>query len=419
MMAANASAAARLAVLASAVETELRERLLPFWLGMQDMDRGGFVGAATSDGRAIPSAPKGAVLHARILWAFSAAYLRFSDPVLLAAAEHAHRFIARHLIDPVWGGVFWSVSPDGEPKRKHKRLYAQAFAIYGLSAFYRASGDPAALALAQQMWRIIERHAPDAGAPGYLESFTRDWRSATNTPSGQATVPKTFNAHFHLLEAYAALLEVWPDPAVQRRVEMLAGLMVERLFDHRRHTFWQRFDADWRNLDQGLSHGHDIEGSWVISAAADTLAPDIAGPVRAAVSTLAGAVLDRAVDADGGVATGLGSDGQPAPGKIWWVQAEALVGFLDAFERRGDVRFLSATEGVWRYIQQSVIDGTGGEWRAWIAPAGTPQPDLPKVGFWKCPYHNVRACLETLSRSDRLSDALSERRTEERGEQHA
>ncbi|WP_284735905.1 AGE family epimerase/isomerase [Dongia deserti] len=395
-------------MLASAVESELRENLLPFWVGMQDMDEGGFVGAATSDGRTVPSAPKGAVLHARILWAFSAAYLRFSDPVLLTAAKRAHRFIVRHLIDPVWGGVFWAVSPDGEPIEKRKHLYAQAFAIYGLSAFHRASGDPAALELAQQIWRAIERHAPDPGAPGYVESFTRDWRSTPNTLFGRGAVPKTFNTHFHLLEAYAALLEVWPDPAVLRRVEMLAMLMAERLLDHPRQTFWQRFEADWQSLDQGLSHGHDIGGSWLILTVADTLASDIADPVRAAVSTLAGAILDRAVEADGGVATGLGADGQRAPGKIWWVQAEALVGFLDAFERQRDVRFLGAAEGVWGFIQQFMIDRTGGEWRSWIAPAGTPQPDMPKVGFWKCPYHTVRACLETLKRSERLSATLSE-----------
>lgn len=402
MVAAHPSTAQRLAILATAAEAELRENLLPFWLRMQDTERGGFFGAATSDGAAIPAAPKGAVLHARILWAHSAAYSRFSDPALLAAAERAYGFIARRLVDPVGDGVFWTASADGEPADRRKHVYAQAFAIYGLAAFHRASGDPGALDLARRLWRAIERHARNPDAPGYVESFASDWRIAPNILNGRIPIPKTFNTHFHLLEAYAALSAVWPDPALLRQAETLAILFIERLLDRRRHTFWQHFEADWRPLDQGLSHGHDIEASWLIAALADCLASNVAKPMHEAVSRIADAVLDRAVDADGGVATGLGADGQPVAGKTWWVQAEALVGFLDAFERSGDMRFLSAAEGVWGFIQRSVIDRAGGEWRAWIAPAGAPQPELPKVGLWKCPYHNVRACLEVLDRAKRL-----------------
>lgn len=399
----DVSATDRLTALARAAEAELRENLLPFWLRMQDMEHGGFVGAATSAGEPMPEAPKGAILQARILWAFSAAYLRFPDPALLSAAERAYRFIARHMIDPAWEGAFWSVSADGAPLEKRKHLCAQAFVIYGLSAFYRASGDPAALQLAQRLWRAMERHGPDPDAPGYLESFTQDWRSAPNKLLGRLAAPKTFGTHVHLLEGYAALLEVWPDTAVGRRVEMLASLMTERLLDRRRHTFWQGFETNWRSLDQGLSNGHDIEGAWLTLKVADTLAPEVAQPIRAAISPIGEALLERAVDADGGVTTGLGIDGRPVAGKLWWVQAEALIGFLDAFERERDVRFLSAAEGVWKFIEQFMIDRTGGEWRASIAPAGTPQPDLPKAGPWKCPYHNVRACLEVLARSDRLA----------------
>lgn len=402
MLAPHPSTTERVAALASAAEAELRENLLPFWLRMQDAERGGFAGAATSNGEPIPSAPKGAVLHARILFALSAAYLRFPDPALLAAAEHAYRFIARHLVDPVEGGVFWTVAPDGTPAATHKHLYAQAFAICGLAVFHRAGGDPQALDLAQQLWRVVERHAPDPHGEGYLESFTPDWQARPNTLNGRIPAPKTFNTHFHLLEAYAALLEVWPDPDVRRRVEMLAMLLVERLLDRHRHSFWQNFDADWRALDQGPSHGHDIQASWLLPAAAERLALDVAAPVRAAVAGIADSVLERGVDADGGVATGFGPDGQPVAGKTWWVQAEAVVGFLDAFERHGDMRFLCAAEGVWGFIRQFVSDRAGGEWRAKIAPAGTPQSDLPKVGPWKCPYHNVRACLQVLDRAARL-----------------
>lgn len=370
---------------------------------MQDKDRGGFVGAATSTGVPVPSAPKGAVLQARILWTFSAAYARLSDPVLLAAAQHVYDFIARHLIDPIADGVYWTVSPDGKPIDARKHVYAQAFAIYGLSTFYRASGNAGALDLARRLWGLVERNARDSVASGYFESFSPDWRLMPNKLSGRIPIPKTFNTHFHVLEAYGALAEVWPNPDLQQRVEMLTTLLAGRLFDRRQRTFWQHFDGDWRSLDQGLSFGHDIEASWLLSAIADRLAPDVVAPVREVVSTIAYNILNRAVDTDGGVATGFNVNGEAAVGKTWWVQAEALVGFVDAFERARDLRFLEAAEGVWRFIQQRVVDRSGGEWRDWIAPAGTAQPDLPTVGLWKCPYHNGRACLEVMDRAARLA----------------
>jgi mannobiose 2-epimerase len=405
MIAADSSIVDRLNALAAAVEAELRENLLPFWTGMQDLERGGFAGAATSNGTPVPSAPKGAVLHARILWALSAAYARFRDPALLAAATHAYRFISLRLIDPVWDGVFWAVSADGEPVEERKHLYAQAFALYGLAAFHGVSGDPEPLALAQRLWRTIEHRGSDPGGPGYLESFTRDWQVTANTLDKSTPTPRTFNTHLHLLEAYAALLEVWPDPAVLHRAEALALLMVQRMFDSGQRSFRQHFDADWRPLDKRLSYGHDIEATWLIMALADRLGPEIAGPIREALATLPAAVLERAVDADGGVVTGDGGDRRPAAGKTWWVQAEALVGFLDAFERSGELRFLSAAEGVWSFIRQFLVDRTGGEWRSRVAPAGAAQPDLPKVGLWKGPYHGVRACIETLDRTTRLAQA--------------
>ncbi len=397
----------RLAALAGMAEAELREHILPFWLGLRDAAGRGFVGAATDSGRALPSAPKGAVLHARILWAFSAAYLRFPNPALLDAAECAHRFLTEYLVDPVAGGVFWTSSADGAAADRHKHLYAQAFAIYGLVAFHRASGQSGPLHLARQLWLVVERAAADPRGMGYFESFSADWQRVPNQLMGRPGAPKTFNTHFHLLEAYGALWEVWPDPTLRSRIEMLTALLTGPVvLDRRRNTFRQFFTEDWRNLDDGLSYGHDIEASWLIRTLSDRLAPEFAAAVSEAVSGIADAVLDRAVDADGGVLTGFLAEGGLDRSKVWWVQAEALVGFLDAFEQRREKRFLRAAEGVWKFIQQSVIDRAGGEWRWCITPAGVTQPIMPKAHIWKCPYHNGRACLEVINRAARLAVVL-------------
>jgi mannobiose 2-epimerase len=401
------STADRLAALAGMAELELREHILPFWLGLRDAGGAGFVGAATDTGRALPSAPKGAVLHARILWALSASYLRFPDPALLDSAAGAYQFLSEHLVDPVAGGVFWTSSADGTPADRQKHVYAQAFAIYGLAAFHRASGRPEPLHLARQLWWVVERAAADPRGEGYFESFSADWQVVPNLLMGRTGASKTFNTHFHLLEAYGALWEVWPDPMLRSRIEMLTALLTGPVvLDRRRNTFRQFFTDDWRNLDDGLSYGHDIEASWLIPALLDRLTPEIAASVRETVSGIADAVLDRAVDLDGGVLTGFLADGGFDRSKVWWVQAEALVGFLDAFEHRREKRFLRAAEGVWKFIDRSVIDRAGGEWRWRIAPAGVTQPILPKADIWKCPYHNGRACLEVITRAARLANGV-------------
>lgn len=406
MTAADSSIADRLQSLAAAIEAELRGNILPFWLRLQD-PAGGFFGEARGDGSPVPSAQKGAVQQARILWAFSSAYQRYREPALLAAAEHACRFIIQHVVDPNSASVCWTTASDGGRPSNQRFLYAQAFTIHGLATFHRASGDRAALEAALELHRAIERHAPDRQNMGYFEAFTPDWQVRPSKLMGATPAPKTFNTLFHLLEAYGALLEIWPDPTLRSQAEALAMLLIERTLDRQRNTFWQMMEADWRSMDPGLSYGHDIQAAWFLPTVADRLLPAVAEPVRRAVAGIADAVLERAVEADGGVATGyLAHNGRIAEDKLWWVQAEGLVGFLDAFERSGEARFLDAAENVWSFIERSVIDRTGGEWHQAIAPTGIPRPHLPKADLWKCPYHNTRACLETVERATRLAGRL-------------
>ncbi len=213
---------------------------------------------------------------------------------------------------------------------------------------------------------------------------------------GRPQAPKSFNAHLHLLEAYGALWEAWPDPELGRRVEALTQLLTGPMFDRGRQTFRQFFDADLAPLGDGGSWGHDIEASWLI--------PAIGPSAATAVSGVAEAVLHRALDPrDGGLDPGTGPHGRPLRGKIWWIQAEAVVGFLDAYERQSDPRFLAAAERIWDFIDRALIDRDHGEWRWRPDPDGHAPPNAPKASLWKCPYHNGRACLEVMTRARRLA----------------
>ncbi len=391
----------RLARLGAAAAGEL-SRILAFWRGQRDPERGGFIGASNGEGEPLPGAPKRSVLHARILWTFSAAYARMGNPEDLDAARAAYRFIAERLIDHEAGGMIWAVTADGAGRFTRKHLYAQAFGIHAMAAFYGATGEGGALDIARGLWGSVQAHATDL-AGGFHEAFGRDWKLRANELANRDDAPKTFNAHFHLVEALADLYAVWPDPELRERLEALLGLILERTFDGQARTFLQFFDAGWRPLDGGLSHGHDIEAAWLLPSIAQGLDPALSARAQAMAGPVADAVLERALDPDGGVPSGHDPAGGPEHDRLWWVQAEAVVGFLDAFERTGDPRFLDAAERVWAFIERTVLGSRPGVWRTQIEPSGAPAPDDLKADLWKCPYHNGRACLEVMARTARLT----------------
>ena len=379
---------------------EVLQRITPFWLELIDLDHGGFVGAAFSRSQPIRDADKSGVLQCRILWFFSTAYDWSGDPVLLAAASHAFDFIGARFFDPDSDGVFWSVQADGRPADPQKHAYAQAFAIFGLAAYHRASGSSQALGLAKRLYQALESRAADHAFGGYNEAFNRDWSEAANERLGRPDAPKTFNTHLHLAEAYFALWEVWPDPELKARIEALLGLLMGAMFDQRQATFLQYFEADWQSLDEGLSFGHDIEAAWLIRRIAEGIGSPTAPVISPDLSRVAAQVLSKAVEPDGGVISGRGAWGEWDDGKVWWVQAEALVGFIDAFERSRDALFLAATEQVWGFVANRVSDPVDGEWRARIDRPGVAPRREFRASAWKCPYHNGRACMELAKRAD-------------------
>jgi mannobiose 2-epimerase len=397
----------RLSRLAKLATDELQQNILPFWLNLADHDKGGFYGRAFSRSDVERDAPKSAVLQSRILWAFSAAHEFCPDARILAASEQAFDFIARYFFDPRSDGIFWSVSADGTPLNTRKHLYAQAFAIYGLATFHRIARTPDALALAIAIWRMLEDRTTVEGRAGYRESFYRNWRPSPNYQIGEPTAMSSFNAHLHLLEALQALWEVWPDPHLEERMTALVELLIEHHLDRQRGTFFQYFSIDWRPLDIGLSLGHDIEACWLVNKAAASLGPSIAAKAADALLPVALQVLELGVARDGGVMVGRDREGKWSRKKLWWAQAEALVGFLDAYERSGDVRFFDATERLWKFVSDRIIDRIDGEWRQQSSRTNSSSSRLPKADEWKCPYHNTRACIEIATRAARLRHDLN------------
>ena len=399
----------RLIALSSAAERELREDILPFWAERTvDKEKGGFYGLITNDLEVDSDAPKGSVLNTRILWTFSAAFRTWPEPLYREMADRAYAYLLEHFWDDQHSGLVWMVDSRGDFLDERKQTYGQAFGVYAFSEYFRATGRKEALEYAIRLLESIEAHAFEPAHGGYVEALARDWSPLEDMRLSDIdlNVPYSQNTHLHLLEAYAALLRVWPEPTLRGRLQALWEILAFRIRDEKTNKLVLFQDRDWKPLSDAVSHGHDIEASWLLCEAADVLGDEtISERTKAIGLAMTGGVLAEGFDrVHGGVSDAIDHH-SPVLGKEWWPQAEAVVGFLNAFELSGREDYLDAALKSWHFIEQFVIDHTYGEWYYRVSPEGRPELDLAKVSPWKCPYHNARAALEIIERSRRLGSA--------------
>ncbi|HOK65663.1 MAG TPA: AGE family epimerase/isomerase [Anaerohalosphaeraceae bacterium] len=387
------------------VEKELNGNILPFWLThLRDGKNGGFVGWMSNDLVVDEKAPKGLILHTRLLWTFSALARFLGDSRCEAMAHDAFEVLRRDFWDERYGGAYWQVGAEG-PLRVQKKTYGQAFLIYGLAEYYRLTQTSKALAMAMEVFERLEKQALDEEYGGYWEVMERDWTLAAKQQlsEGDLVAPKSMNAHLHLLEAFTELYSVRPDGKVGRRLEELLEIFQRFILDGQTHHFGLFFERDWKWLTRRVSFGHDIEGSWLLYRAAQVLGEEKRGPQTAAVSLeIAEAVLREGLDADGSVLYERDEKGRTNAEKHFWCQAEAVVGFLNACQLSGRQEYLEAAWRLWRFIEDYQIDRTYGEWFWKLDARRKPDLSMPKVSEWKCPYHNSRACMETIQRLEMI-----------------
>ncbi|MEO8334942.1 MAG: AGE family epimerase/isomerase [bacterium] len=405
---ATLSSASILASLRTDLREELVDRILPYWMQQTvDERNGGFVGLVYEDGTAFSDAPKGSILNARILWTFSAAYAALGGEDLRETANRAVDYFKTHFIDAEHGGVFWNVDASGAPGDDRKHVYAQAFAVYALAEHHRATGDDASLQAAIDIFELVEEHAYDHVFGGYEEAFNRAWFVLDDSRLGADDVdaPKSMNTHLHLLEAYATLLRVWPDPLLRQRLVELVTLFTNTIAGGDADHAQQFFESDWTRVERIVSYGHDIETSWLVLDATDALG-DATMRERAKEMSLrlASAVLDDGFDEEhGGLFCGTDARGMLDTDKEWWPQAEAVVGFVNAFAESGEEEYLEAAQATWSFAKRYFRDLEHGEWFRRVSRSGEVRLGHEKVGPWKGPYHNARMCLEIMTRVDRVT----------------
>ena len=410
----------------------LQNNILRFWLDkMQDQEHGGFYGRIDGSGVLHPEAEKGAILNARILWSFSAAYRVLGNQEYLDAATRAKDYIIEHFIDKEYGGVYWSLDYKGEPLDTKKQFYAIGFAIYGLTEYARATGDREALEYALDLYDCIEEHAFDREHNGYIEACTREWGEIADMRLSEldANYPKSQNTHLHIIEPYTNLLRCLKELRAQEScnyvpvlgsvlpvgvtvpVELLARVegsvrnLIEIFTDYilnpETHHLDLFFEMDWtRGAGRLESYGHDIECSWLMHEAALVLGDQkVLDKVEKIIVQVAKA-SEKGLRPDGSMIHEANLDtGHVDDDLHWWVQAENVVGWYDIYQYYGDEDALKKAVRCWQYIKENLVDTINGEWFWSRHPDGTLNTVDDKAGFWKCPYHNSRMCLEIIERN--------------------
>lgn len=392
--------------MADEIEMHLKEKLFPFWESLKDGENGGYYGYKDYDLAVDLYYEKGCILNSRILWFFSNGYLLFGEEHLREAADHAYSFMMEHCLDHEYGGVFWSVEYDGRVKDSTKHTYNQAFAIYALSSYSDAVKDvdkakaDHAKNQAIELFHLIEDKCTDEY--GYLEAFDRTFQPAGNDKLSENGVlaDKTMNTLLHVLEAYTELYRVSHREEVAERMKAILTIFQDKIFNKalgRQEVF---FDKEYHTLIDLYSYGHDIEAAWLIDRALDVLGDAACKEKMAPVTkTLAEKIYEHAFDGNSVLTEA--ENGVDDMVRVWWVQAESIVGFINEGQKCSKAdgeKYFQAAESIWKYIKTYFIDKReGSEWFWSLKPDGMPV-EKPIVEPWKCPYHNGRMCMEVVRR---------------------
>jgi cellobiose epimerase len=383
-------------------ERELKDNILDFWLKHTiDEENGGFVGEIDQYMKINPNADKSLVLNARIVWTFATAYRFYKDERYLQLAERAYDYLLEHFEDKEYGGMYWMVDAKGQPSQTKKQVYGQAFTIYALSELFRATGKQAALDKAIELFRLLEKHSYDPVNLGYVEALARNWEATGDLSlSGKdLNEKKSMNTHLHVLEAYTNLYRVWQTEELEKKHKELIEVTLDHIVDPDTAHFKLFFNDEWESKNDHISYGHDIEGSWLLYEAAEVNGDAaLLARVKDTAIKMAEATLNEGVDPDGGMINEADASGYTDTNKDWWPQAEAVVGFYNAYQLTGDEKYKEAALNSWNFIDRYIVDKADGEWFWSVTRDGKPTIGHGKVNAWKCPYHNSRACFEMIER---------------------
>jgi len=386
------------------LKTELTTELnniLGYWSEFTiDKENQGFIGQIDYNNHKNYQAEKGSVLNARILWAFSSGYQLTKNEEHKKIAKRAFDYIVNHFYDAEFGGIFWSLNYDGTPKDTKNQIYALGFVIYGMSEYYAISKEEKALEIAISLYKMIEKYSYDPIHKGYFEAFTRDWQPIDDLrlSDKDANEKKTMNTHLHIVEGYVNLYKVWKDETLRKDIVELLEVVDTYFINEETGHLRLFFDENWVEKPDVISYGHDIEAAWLLLQCAEiTEDKNLIDRFKKHAIRLADAAKEG-IDKDGGLWYELKPENNELVAeKHSWPQAELMIGYFNAWQLSGDESYLEIVLKNWDFVKNHIIDKQNGEWY-WGVNADYSLMQKDKAGFWKCPYHNSRACIELISR---------------------
>ena len=388
--------------LAAQMKKELTENILPYWINNICRHDNGFYGRLDGRENLDTDAPVGNIMTARILWTFASAYRILGNKEYLEMALKARDLLIGNFYDPEYGGTYWSLNPDGSPLDTKKQIYAIAFTIYGLAELNRATSDAKALEYAIKLFNAIEEHSYDPVRGGYFEAFTRTWEPIEDMrlSDKDANESKTMNTHLHVLEAYTCLYRVWENSLLKERLKGLIEIFEEHIVGNDGHLRLF-FNDEWECRSETISYGHDIEASWLLHEAALVLGDaDVLARIEKMVPQIASAAGEGFTPEGGMIYEKEGAEGPVDGDRHWWVQAESVVGFFNLWDHFGSSAGMENALMNWEFIKAHIIDHENGEWFWSVRADGSINREDDKAGFWKCPYHNGRMCMEIIERAN-------------------
>lgn len=395
---------AKLHTLSKEMKQHLKSVIIPFWKNLRDDRYGGFYGYMNYDLKIDKEADKGCILNSRILWFFSNAYLLLKEESLMKEAVHAYRFMQEKCMDHKNGGIYWAMTFDGKPLETIKHTYNQAFAIYALASYYDASCDQEALKTAMDLFELIEGKCRDE--MGYLEAFDEKFNEIDNEKLSENGViaEKTMNTLLHVFEAYTELYRVSKEEKVRICLEEMLNTFSEKVFNPKLRRQEVFFDQKLNSILDLHSYGHDIETAWLIDRGLEVLGTQGEhGRIGEITAILTDEIYKVAFD--GHSLANEAEKGVVNEDRIWWVQAETVVGFLNGFlKNTNDVKYLTAASDTWEFIKEYLWDKRKkSEWFWKVTKEGVAASEKPIVEPWKCPYHNGRMCFEVIRRIENVT----------------
>ncbi|HEY4329467.1 MAG TPA: AGE family epimerase/isomerase [Phycisphaerae bacterium] len=352
------------------------------------------------------------VYQSRLVWLSTQAASRYpaQKDEFTKYARQGATFLIEKQWDKTNGGWWWDVNAaTGMPVTADvKHMYGEGFAIYALASYYQLTHDQAALDAAKKGFAWIEEHSHDSVNGGYYEQIKGDgthYTSNANDTIGTRGGLKSMNTHIHLLEAFTALLEVWPDDLVKKRTEELYQLNLTKIYydPGALHMF---FNQDWTPADQNDSYGHDIEAAFLYAEAAKALGKPQDPAGWKAGKAIVDHCLNVAYSPANGFLFGEGTLQTPRNGNLeWWVEAESLNALLLMHETYGknDPKYWDAFVKQWKFIQDHFIDKTNGGWYKGVNSSSLAATRGAKTDSWTEGYHQGRSMLTVTATLKKLA----------------